>query len=501
MLVAQGMSGLEALPDTLAGDARTLDLATATLRVESWTMAARARAIAQLYARTLAEHQQARTARASHRYDDQAFTRAEIAANLSLDMGISLSAADAEVRIALTLARHPDLAVALATGRLHPAQARVVVKEVATLTEPWVRARVVAGLVGDPGVPEERRRLVRELRRPGIRLWQLPTGRLAAIIRREAALLDPSSVEERARRSVVRRHVRYYGGPDNTAELVMHGPADQLAAALSRLDRTAVAARRAGVEGTLDHLRFDIAVAGLTGGLFGLTVTLPHRPRPPSQQPTEATGPGARAIVADPAGRAAVLVNVTVPAATLAGGDEPGVLHGPDGDTPLPAGLARELAYDPDHAIWRQVRCDPITGQATGISRRYRPSRRLAEHVYYRDGMQSRFPTSTTRRRVELDHIEEFDHDDPAAGGQTTPANVATEGLREHHLKTDHGFFVSGDADGCLTYRTRLGRTYYSWPHQHMRPVDPPDEPGREVGPASPSARCSPPPDYGDPPF
>jgi hypothetical protein len=490
--VAGGLADLPHLPDTLEGDAHTLDLALATTVVEGWAIAARAKAIAQLYTRTLAEHQKAHTARASHGYDNQAFTRSEVAANISLEFGISLTAADAEVRFALALARHPDLHLALASGRISAPQARAVTAEIAGIGKQWVRTHVVERLVGDPQDATQRALLVSELRRAGVAVRSLPAARLRAIIRREAAALDPDSVLERVRRATERRYVRYYGGPDNTAELVLHGPSDALAVVMARLEATVDAVQSAGEHGTRDQLRFDIVTGTQTDGLVGLLVTTSHR-----AQKRKGDGPpprGRNVRVAPP--RNSILVNITVPDTTMAGGNEPGVLHAPDGDSPLPAEVARALAFNPDAAIWRQVRCDPTTGQATAVSKTYRPSQALIDYVRYRDGYRSRFPTSTARR-CELDHVVEFDHVVPERGGRTDSRNVASEGLHEHRLKTDRGFFISGDADGCLTFRTRIGRTYYSWPHQHMRTMA--DAQASAV--TQPVSKVGRPHDYGDPPF
>jgi hypothetical protein len=495
VLVAKALADLEQLPDTVAGDAEAFDLARAAMRVEAWAVAARAKAVAQVYARTLTEHQKSGQARASHRYDDAALTRSEIAANLSLELAISLPAADQEVRFALGLAEHPAVAIALATGRIHAPQARVLVSELGCIRQTWVRARIVRALLADPQSPASQTFLVPELQRAGAQVWDLPIGKIKAIVRREAAELDPESVGHRTKAAQGRRHVRYYGGPDNTAELVLHGPADQLAAVIKHLDSTAGQVLRSGYLGTLDQIRFDAAVGWLTEGVCGLHVVRPDSPARYDQAEQRTTQ------LALPASGPAALINVTTPGATLAGGNQPGVLHGPDGDTPLPAELVRELAYDPGNAIWRQVVCDPVTGQARSISQAYRPSKALADFVMCRDGYASRFPTSNARRRIELDHVVEFDHVSPAAGGPTSPANLAAEGLREHRLKTDRGFFVSGNADGCLTYRTRTGRTYDSWPTQHMKPIE-----GLGLNaplePPTPRTPSRPPPDYGgDPPF
>ena len=130
------------------------------------------------------------------------------------------------------------------------------------------------------------------------------------------------------------------------------------------------------------------------------------------------------------------------------------------------------------------------------------PAPRLEEYVRVRDGFRSRFPVPGDGRRFELDHLQPFDHRDPASGGRTTAANLATGGLRDHHLKTDGAILVSGDANATLTYRGRTGRSYTSEPYQYL-------EPQRRPGPSErhgPPEHHGPPerddsPDGPDPPF
>ena len=97
--------------------------------------------------------------------------------------------------------------------------------------------------------------------------------------------------------------------------------------------------------------------------------------------------------------------------------EEPGILHGPRGPVPLPAGLARELAGRRG-ALWRRLLYDPATGVATDLSPGYRPRSRLAAFVRARDGEQTRFPTSGATR-LELDHVRAYRHARPETGGQT----------------------------------------------------------------------------------
>jgi hypothetical protein len=161
---------------------------------------------------------------------------------------------------------------------------------------------------------------------------------------------------------------------------------------------------------------------------------------------------------------------VAVADTTLLGLDDlPATLHGPAGPEPLPAELARRLAYDPEQATWRRILLDPSTGVATDVSRCYPPPPQMAEFVRVRDGHRSRFPTSGAAR-TELDHVAAFDRRDPAGGGPTSARNLASAGRLDHHLKTDGALSVSGDANGSLTFETSAGRRFTSFPHQYLDP-------------------------------
>jgi hypothetical protein len=517
-LVADRLPSLEQVPDTMAGDGELLDLVTGAARVEAWAAATRAKVIARFYARVLDEHRargllqadgRGSAAGASHGFDDDAFTRNVVAANVSVELGMPLPVAEREVRFAVGLARDSDLRRALAAGRLDVAQARAIVGELDQLnplTQTGVRRTVVAGLITDPAEPGSDRRLVRELRAGRKRVWDLPPADLRAIIRRESARLDPDQASARAEAARAGRHVRYHQRRDAMAELVLHGPAEVLGAAFQHLNFTAHAVRHqhrrsSALAGgaTVDQLRHDIAVAWLTDNAHGLSIsyTVDALPAPPAE-PGEHRRSG---VVLT--GRPQVMINVAVAETTLLGLDElPAVLHGPAGPTPIPADLARQIAYDPEQTTWRRILCDPATGIAIDVSRSYRPPKRLAEFVKVRDGQRSRFPGSSAGH-VELDHIIRYQHSDPTAGGPTSSGNLGTDGLWDHHLKTDGAITVEGDANGPLTYGLRGGRRHLSWPHQYLDPADPAErererEEREERGELE---ERRPDDDFGDPPF
>jgi hypothetical protein len=286
------------------------------------------------------------------------------------------------------------------------------------------------------------------------------------------------------------------------AALVIRGPQHELAAAAAHLDTTARAARNSGAPETLDQLRYDLAIGALTRGTHGLTVTEPDHTQPTDEPPIAApaeTRPAdverspvtqcAPRTMTLPPLRGTTLIHIVVADRTLLGlDDNPATLHTPHGDVPIPAQLARELAHDPDQAVWQRILTDPATGIATDISPTYRPPKRIADWCRARDGYHTRFPTSTTRH-LELNHIHPYNHTHPAAGGPTTGANLAAEGKRTHQGITEHGTHVTGDANDCLTYDTGTGHTYHSWPHHYLDPQPPPELP--QPPPADPD----------DPPF
>jgi hypothetical protein len=127
-------------------------------------------------------------------------------------------------------------------------------------------------------------------------------------------------------------------------------------------------------------------------------------------------------------------LNVTVPAMTLMGAsDAPGML---DGIHPLPADMARHLAGDND--VWYRILTDPATGTFLPLpADRYTPSKAMAEHLRLRNPVCA-VPgcENTTSVASEVDHIIEYDHQDPEHGGHTEIGNLHILCWRHHQLKT-----------------------------------------------------------------
>jgi hypothetical protein len=302
--------------------------------------------------------------------------------------------------------------------------------------------------------------LIRELSRPGATLWALTAGRLRGIAEREALRIDPTAAADNAARSRSERRVDFDPQPGFMTELHLRTTTDLASAAYCSLDRAARAARRAGDPRNLDQLRADIAIGHLTEGQYGTRVIRTTETTAPTENPDTIALPR-------PAG---ALLHLTMAATTVLGLDDyPATLHGPTGQIPVPAEIGREIAHR-DNTRWRRLLCDPATGIATDLSGSYRPPRRLANFVRARDGHITRFPTSCATH-LELDHIEPYNHAHPADGGQTTAANLSSDGQRDHHLVTDRVITVTGNANDTLTITTRSGRSYASHPQIYLEPL------------------------------
>lgn len=501
--LADGFSSMRSLPVGEEGLGALTDLTVLATQVQAWAAAVKAGVTAELDAQIADEHRASLAELAAvrgtpptarERSDMSAAAHRQVTATLSLSQGISLWAADRQLDLARATVEHPALYDALGEARLDPGQADMVVRQLKAVPDHGHRARLVQGLVADPDDDVQRRRLFRELRSGGRALWQLPAGKLRDILTREAARLDPDDLTRRAKENHADRSVAFY--PTSTeqplAALLIRGPAHELVAAAQDVDATARAARKAGAPESLDQLRYDIAIGRLSRGTHGLVVTErdPAAGRDQTSGPADGSdgfaGPSTGRTMTLPPLRGTTLVHLLVPDRTMLGlDDDPATMLTPQGAVPIPADLARELAHDPDQALWQRILLDPATGVATDVSRTYRPPKRIATWCQVRDGFQTRFPTASARR-IELNHVRRYDHADPEAGGPTSGANLASEGKRTHQGITEGGTHVEGDANDCLTYDTGTGHTYESWPHQYLDPAPAPPEP---------------PPGYDDPPF
>jgi hypothetical protein len=336
---------------------------------------------------------------------------------------------------------------ALATGRISPAHASVIVEQA---------SRMLNGPLGQGPDCED----VFALACARLEEQILPTaeastpGKTEARARKAVLVIDAAG--ESARRDAARRH------RDVTARGLDDGLA-QVSAVLAATDAVWVhalvdqLARDAIADGTIAELDLD---ADATLGEVRAAVFLRLL-----RGDTD-TSAAARAVVG-------VEVQVLVDAATLAGLDEHGtaavqVGHGE------PTNVGRDdlidLITDPATPTrFRRLVCDPLTGALVDRgAKAYAINADLAAWITARD-VTCRFPGCTRRARsCDVDHATDF-----ADGGATTVANLGALCRRHHNAKTHAGWRIEDpQPDGSCEFISPLGRRYRHIPEPLTLPPE-----------------------------
>ena len=255
------------------------------------------------------------------------------------------------------------------------------------------------------------------------------------LLNRTIARLDPQGAADRHEARRLDRTTVSYPQPDGMAMFGAILPAEQVAMMEQAVDAHAATFEEEGR--TLAQKRAD--------ALFDLVV---------NQSGSNAGAQG---------GRSAAVVQVTVPLDVLIGAsDKPGELKGYG---PITAGQARDVAFA-EGTVWRRLITHPTTGMVVKTDpTTYKPTAETVRHVEARD-RHCAFPTCRMpAHRTDLDHVVEFDHYDPAAGGQSVPENLIPLCRRHHGLKHRGGWTVERDDTSGQTHWTApTGHTYTNTP-------------------------------------
>ncbi|WP_245850973.1 HNH endonuclease signature motif containing protein [Brachybacterium vulturis] len=213
---------------------------------------------------------------------------------------------------------------------------------------------------------------------------------------------------------------------DGTACLMIRGPIPEITAFGQRLDAAARAvqdAQRHALE-TGAPIPFDLDGDASREGRHLSLAALQYAIAVRSQLDTGAVE------VPDPAFR----ISVVVPVLTLLGrSNAPATL---DGTIPIPPRMARELVAKAP--AFERVLTDPVSGDhLPSASRTYRPSAAMAENLRLIDPVCA-VPGCTRNVMTvgEMDHIEEFDLENPARGGPTSVENLHRICRTHHRMKT-----------------------------------------------------------------
>lgn len=301
--------------------------------------------------------------------------------------------------------------------------------------------------------------------------------------------LDPGTAAHRRRGATANRQVTIAPLPDGQACLSLIGPAIDLAAVDDGLQRAAVAAHGHPDEiRGVQALRFDAAVDLLLTGLSAGSETAL-----PADVPADADLPAAIALGA--AVRDAVTssgveepgddlvdrvrarrrvpqrrpvtakVLLVVPALSLAGhSDAPAELAG-YGPIDVDQAAAAAAAQD----SWTRVFTDPATGDLTAVdaSSRAIPSA-LRAWLQARDSTCRAPGCSRPANRLDLDHVQRYEHHGPTAA-----ANLVHLCRPHHGVKDDGCWSQTLEPNGRLTWRSRWGTVFTTEPAMVAAPVPP----------------------------
>ena len=291
-------------------------------------------------------------------------------------------------------------------------------------------------------------------------------GQFTAAVRRAVLALDPRDQEKKTTDAVADRRVCFTPQDDGTTEMWASLPAAGAAALRARLRRDAETATRLQDGRTADQRQAD---ALIDLALCGTNAASPEAEAKDTPDPSDDSG-SSNSTTDGKSGGLRPRIKVIVAMSTLLGLDnQPGEL---DGHGPIPAALARALAFDPT-GTWRRLLTDE-TGQVVDAGRTvYKPPVPLERLIQTRD-QTCRFPTCRRAAvRSEIDHIIAW-----LKGGPTDRDNLHALCPRHHHLKHESGWTVQRLPDGTTRWRSPTGHTYDKPPDElpSDTTVDPPDE-------------------------
>ena len=359
--------------------------------------------------------------------------------------------------------RFPEALASLSRGEIGWVQARALVESTATLDDAAARC------VQDRVLPLM----------PG----QFPATTRKALCRAVFAV-DPEGAQRRHSHEKARRRVELRPEQDGMATLALYTTAEAgtaLLAAVTHIAKT----RAPGDSRTLDQRRADtLADLVLSGSGVRFSETQhPHAAFVPSGaevRPSETQRPDAALVSSGSNVRPtetknpdnsseprtpAALVHVVIGIDTLLGAaEEPGELRGYG---PIAASQARALAFAPG-SVWQRLLTAPDGTLIHADPRTYKPTAPVARHVRLRD-QTCTFPgCGMPATRCDLDHVEPFDHRDPAAGGRTTPDNLHALCRRHHLLKTAGRWAVTRDpATDTTTWTAPTKHVYATHPRAY----------------------------------
>jgi hypothetical protein len=360
--------------------------------------------------------------------------------DVSTALRLAPSTAQMRIDVARNLVNNlPNTCSALALGEISSAHATVIARETASAIHDGMSESVIFDI-------ESRAIAFAEFHTPG---------QVANHVRSAVAKYSPEEFEETVSKATSLRRVSCYNDSDGMstvvailpaadAQIVMNSieafilRADQLSQTESK-DSTLAKNQKLSKDQSLtkDMKRADALSSICTQFLSQLDdVVAPHR-RP-------------------------LTINVTVDLPTLLGlAENPGQLAGYG---PIPAAVARELASD---GRWKRFITEPQTGNLLDFGREsYEPPQQLKDFLIARD-RTCRFPGCRRSALLsDLDHAESWE-----SGGRTSAENIGALCRRHHRLKTHDGWTIESFADGSCTWRSPLGKEFFTPARSANEPI------------------------------
>ena len=351
--------------------------------------------------------------------------------DVSTALRLAPSTAQMRIDIARNLVNNlPNTCSALALGEISSAHATVIARETASAIHDGMSESVIFDI---------------EVRAIAFAEFHTP-GQVANHVRSAVAKYSPEEFEETVSKATSMRRVSCYNDPDGMSTVVAILPAadaqivmNSIEAFILRADQISQTEGKKRVFSkdstaakdqtlTKDMKRADALSSICAQFLSQLDdVVAPHR-RP-------------------------LTINVTVDLPTLLGlAENPGQLAGYG---PIPAAVARELASD---GRWKRFITEPQTGNLLDFGREsYEPPQQLKDFLIARD-RTCRFPGCRRSALLsDLDHAESWE-----SGGRTSAENIGALCRRHHRLKTHDGWTIESFADGSCTWRSPLGKEFFT---------------------------------------
>ena len=363
--------------------------------------------------------------------------------DISTALRLAPATAQSRIDVARTLINSlPGTCSALATGEISAAHATVIARETAQMIRDGAAESTISQL-------EEGAISYSEFHTPG---------QVASHLRSKIAQLAPEEFEERVVRAQSLRRVSCINESDGMSTIIAILPAADAQIVMHSIESFILRQNQQYQEQGNQSQKIQNQEGGDQNFSQGFDRLSEYRALTADQKRADALTAICSTVLSDlsttvAAHRRALTINVTIDLPTLLGlAENPGQLAGYGA---IPASVARHLASD---SRWRRFITEPQSGNLLDLGREsYDPSQQLKDFLIARD-RTCRFPGCRRSALLsDLDHAQSWER-----GGATSPENIGALCRRHHRLKTHDGWEISSYPDGSCTWRSPLGKEFFT---------------------------------------